>query len=170
LLGAQTVPGIDRSVYALTSLEGGSATEELMTQGLIAPNVKSYRDDTALGGRRYEYTLSVVLGDGSEVQSQRVLVTTIEYALALEQNHPSPFNPSTTISFTLPGRTNAKLAVYDVEGRLVRTLADAVMGEGKKGRTWDGRNTRGEAVASGVYFYRLETAEKKLTKKMLLLK
>ena len=152
------------------SLEGAPSGEEIITAGLLAPNMRSYRDETALGGRRYEYTLSVVLGDGSEVQSQPVSVTTKAYALALEQNHPNPFNPSTTISFTLPERAKVKLAVYDVQGKLVRTLVDATLGEGRQERTWDGKDTRGNPAATGAYFYRLETADRKLTRKMLLLK
>jgi trimeric autotransporter adhesin len=152
------------------SLDGVPSSDEVITHGLLAPNMRSYRDDTALGGRRYEYTLSVVLGDGSEVQSQKVAVNTSAYALVLEQNHPNPFNPSTTISFTLPERTRVKLAVYDVQGKLVRTLVDAMLSEGRQERTWDGRDTSGKPVASGVYFYRLETTDRTLTRKMLLLK
>jgi hypothetical protein len=153
------------------SLEGAPSGEEIIiTNGLIAPNMKTYRDDTALGGRSYEYTLSVVLGDGSEVQSQKVTVITVAYALALEQNHPNPFNPSTTISFTLPERAKVKLAVYDVQGKRVRTLVDAMLEEGRQERVWDGKDSRGRPAATGVYFCRLETADRKLTRKMLLLK
>jgi uncharacterized glyoxalase superfamily protein PhnB len=152
------------------ALEGESGGEEIITTGLIAPSARSYRDDTVRGGERYEYTLSVVLGDGSEVQSQKVAVSTAAYALALEQNHPNPFNPSTAISFTLPGRMKVKLVVYDVQGKRVRTLVDATLEEGKQQWAWDGKDSRGRPAASGVYFYRLETADRKLTRKMLLLK
>jgi hypothetical protein len=152
------------------ALEEESGGEEIITKGPIAPTARSYRDDTVRGGERYEYTLSVVLGDGSEVQSQKVTVNTAAYALALEQNHPNPFNPSTTISFTLPERTKVTLAVYDVQGKRVRTLVDAMLEEGRQEWVWDGKDSRGRPAATGVYFYRLETADRKLTRKMLLLK
>jgi hypothetical protein len=90
--------------------------------------------------------------------------------LALRQNHPNPFNPSTTISFTLPGRTRVTLAVYDVQGRLVRTLVDDMVGEGYQERSWDGKDAIGRPVGSGVYFYRLTAGDKTLAKKMVLIR
>ena len=89
---------------------------------------------------------------------------------SLHQNHPNPFNPVTTISFSLRERGRALLAVYDVAGRLVRVLADGVMDAGPHEVAWDGRDREGRAVASGVYFYRLETGAFMETKKMVLLR
>jgi hypothetical protein len=89
---------------------------------------------------------------------------------SLSQNHPNPFNPSTTISFSLRERGHASLAVYDVAGRLVRILAEGVMEAGPREVTWDGRDRNGRAVASGVYFYRLETGVYNETRKMVLLR
>ena len=89
---------------------------------------------------------------------------------ALHQNHPNPFNPVTTIGFSLGGRGHVSLAVYDVAGRLVKVLADRVMDAGPHEAAWDGRDARGKAVASGVYFYRLETGVYRDTRKMVLLR
>ena len=97
-------------------------------------------------------------------------VKTKAYELALHQNTPNPFNPSTTISFTLPERARVTLTVYDVQGRLVRTLVDEMAGEGYQERIWDGKDASGNPVGSGVYFYRLTAGDKTLTKKMVLLK
>ncbi|MCP4251681.1 MAG: T9SS type A sorting domain-containing protein, partial [bacterium] len=83
---------------------------------------------------------------------------------------PNPFNPSTTISYTLPSRARVHLGVYDVRGRLVATLADDVVAPGPHAVDWDGRNDRGIAVPSGVYFYRLQAGTEGLTRKMVLLK
>ncbi len=88
----------------------------------------------------------------------------------LGQNHPNPFNPSTTISFALPEKTKATLSIYDVQGTLVRTLVDEMVGEGYQERIWDGKDASGSQVGSGVYFYRLTAGDKTLTKKMVLLR
>lgn len=88
----------------------------------------------------------------------------------LSQNFPNPFNPNTTISFSLKNRGHASLAVYDVTGRLVRVLLDEMIEAGPHDVTWDGRNRDGSAVASGVYFYRLEAGEFAETRKMVLLR
>jgi len=92
-------------------------------------------------------------------------------AWRLHQNVPNPFNPSTTIRFAVPdGGGRVTLRVYDVQGRLVRTLVDGFEGAGEVFVEWDGRGAGGQAVASGLYFYRLDTSTVTLTRKMLLLK
>jgi hypothetical protein len=88
----------------------------------------------------------------------------------LVQNHPNPFNPQTTIAFSLSTRGRVSLAIYDVNGRIVRTLANETRAAGAYELTWDGRDDDGQAVASGVYFYRLVAPEFTQTKKMVLLK
>ncbi len=86
-------------------------------------------------------------------------------------NFPNPFNPVTEIRYTLPGPAGVRLDVYDLSGRLVRTLVDGQpQGAGRYAVLWDGRDGRGGHVASGVYFYRLEADDEALTKKMILLK
>ncbi|MCK4546353.1 MAG: T9SS type A sorting domain-containing protein [Candidatus Eisenbacteria sp.] len=91
--------------------------------------------------------------------------------LALHQNVPNPFNPSTTISFENRVRERISLKVYDTTGRLVRTLiAGNATAPGAHVVGWDGKNDHGEPVASGVYLCRLEGEKRNLTKKMLLLK
>ncbi len=86
---------------------------------------------------------------------------------------PNPFNPSTTIRFLVPGERGAarpvRLAVYDVEGRLVRKLVDGPFGTGEQAVRWDGRTAAGGRAASGAYFMKLEVAGATLTGKLLLL-
>jgi hypothetical protein len=91
-------------------------------------------------------------------------------AATLNQNYPNPFNPSTTIAFDLPHSGAASLKIYDVRGRLVRTLINEVRQAGPHKQVWDGRNNTGQRVASGVYMYRLVFGDFVKTKKMTLLK
>jgi hypothetical protein len=91
-------------------------------------------------------------------------------ALALHQNFPNPFNPGTTISFRLDAPGDASLVVFDGRGARVRTLAAGAHGAGPHEIDWDGTNDRGQRVASGMYFYRLETPAGILTRKMVLVK
>lgn len=88
----------------------------------------------------------------------------------LEPNRPNPFNPTTTVLFRLAEKGRARVAVYDLGGRLVRELADRVFPAGPSALVWDGANGNGRDAASGVYFIRLEAADRTLSKKMLLLR
>jgi DNA-binding beta-propeller fold protein YncE len=87
-------------------------------------------------------------------------------------NTPNPFNPTTTIRFTVPaGPSRAyRLQVFDVRGRLVRTLETGQIGSGIYSATWDSRNDNGDTVGSGIYLYRVEVGPEKLTGKMVLVK
>lgn len=92
-------------------------------------------------------------------------------ALALHTNVPNPFNPATSIAYDVPENgTPVSLRIYDVSGRLVRTLADGAHQAGTHRATWDGRNDAGEAVASGVYFCRMQAGSFSDTQRMVLLK
>jgi hypothetical protein len=97
----------------------------------------------------------------------------------LNQNHPNPFNLKTSIGCSLPAACKIRLTIYDLSGRRVRTLADESRASGYRSFEWDGTNDKGESVASGIYFYRMEaepfagmnqTVSVSETKKMLLLK
>jgi flagellar hook assembly protein FlgD len=103
-----------------------------------------------------------------ETASAGIDVAPLETALA--QNVPNPFNPTTTIRFSLAAPGQVTLAVYDVSGRRVRTLVDEYRAADRYHVSWDGRNEAGESVASGVYFYRLVAGRFAQTKKMVLLK
>jgi hypothetical protein len=95
-------------------------------------------------------------------------IVPVKYALM--QNYPNPFNPTTTISFNLPEKANVSLKIYNVAGQLVRTLTDQSWDAGSHEIKWNGTNDLGSSVASGVYFYKIETSSFQSTKKMVLLK
>jgi len=75
---------------------------------------------------------------------------------ALDQNYPNPFNPATTIRYGLPVQAVVTLKIYDVLGREVVTLLEETQGAGVQSVVWNGRNSMGAQVSSGMYFYRLE--------------
>ena len=88
----------------------------------------------------------------------------------LLRNYPNPFNPSTKIEFSIPRDAQVSLRVYDVSGRLVRTLVDGYLAGGRRTVEWDGRGDNGVTVASGTYFLRLSGAGQTLSRQVNLLK
>jgi flagellar hook assembly protein FlgD len=88
---------------------------------------------------------------------------------ALMNNYPNPFNLSTNISFALPKESDISLKLYNIAGQLVKSFEGSYQ-TGNHTIVWDGTNTRGEEVASGIYFYRLVAGQYHCTKKMVLMK
>ncbi len=87
---------------------------------------------------------------------------------ALQQNYPNPFNPKTTISFSLPTEQRATLAIYNAVGRRVNTLVNGPRQTGTHSVNWDGLDSNGRPVCSGLYFCQLRTGNFVETRKMLL--
>ena len=109
------------------------------------------------------YSFSHLVGD----------VTDVAVAPAramLHANYPNPFNPKTTFSFELLYAEHVELAVYDMQGKRVRTLIDAVVPGGETRVEWDGRDDSGDALPSGVYLYNLRAAGLQYSKPATLLK
>jgi hypothetical protein len=129
----------------------------------------AYHDFDTQPGTDYRYRVKIT-EEGVVTASFETSITTPATGLTLYQNRPNPFNPSTRISYSIDRDARVRLAVYDVGGRLVRTLADEPMPAGTHVADWDGRDDEGRAVASGVYFYRLQAGKRTLTRKALLIK
>ncbi|MFC1509700.1 SBBP repeat-containing protein [Candidatus Omnitrophota bacterium] len=98
--------------------------------------------------------------------------TDIPEKIILSHNSPNPFNPVTTIGYDIPdGVTGTiSLKVYDTRGALIRTLVDGVRSPGRYSSTWNGRDTNGKRVSSGVYLYRLQAGDFTESKKMILVR
>jgi N-acetylneuraminic acid mutarotase len=94
----------------------------------------------------------------------------IPESYALHQNHPNPFNPSTTISFALPEAGEVSLAIYNLNGQLVRQVASGKFASGRHQLVWDATDDRGERVASGVYLYVIKAGAFTAQKKLVLMK
>ena len=88
----------------------------------------------------------------------------------LMQNYPNPFNPSTTIAFVIEAQGHTVLEIFDIQGRKIDTLIDRRMPPGRHMHKWDGRNHCGQAVACGIYVYRLSVNNQQFSRKMLLLR
>jgi hypothetical protein len=91
-------------------------------------------------------------------------VGNLPYKFHLEQNYPNPFNPSTTISYNVPTQTNVRIAVYDILGKEVTTLVDAVKMPGTYQVSFDASQ-----LTSGIYFYQMQAGPYSQTRKMMLL-
>lgn len=86
------------------------------------------------------------------------------------RNFPNPFNPSTTIAFNALSAGKASLGIYNLKGQLIKTLVDAELPSGEHSIVWDGTDTNGNLVGSGIYFYNFSMGNYKSTNKMLMMK
>jgi hypothetical protein len=168
---AQFYSTLDNANFVVVYRANGRSDDFRTLTTAVAPNNGdfTYVDNTVTSGGSYSYKISVIEGDNeyfSAVASVKLPGRSIE----LSQNVPNPFNPETTIRFTLPSSERVALSVYAANGALVRTLVDGVQPSGTHNITWDGHDSKGNAVSSGVYFYRLSAGKFNETRKMVLLK
>jgi Tol biopolymer transport system component len=136
----------------------------------IAYTLKSFGDTGAeSSGKTSIYTLDFPTASVMKLLPTTV-VETVPVGFALTGNYPNPFNPSTTISFSLPASGDVILSVYDITGRKVRELVNGPLGAGSHSVAWDGRDERGKAVSSGVYISRLTRGGNAVSRRMVLMK
>jgi hypothetical protein len=114
----------------------------------------------------FELDLTGRTGGGQQSQKLQTLPKTF----ILYQNMPNPFSKVTVIRYGLPVKTRVSLKIYDVMGRQVKKLVDGEQQPGFYTVNWDGKDDQNRSLASGVYFYRLETKEYKSTKKVVQLR
>lgn len=105
-----------------------------------------------------------VMVDEEESETPSVYVT------SLQKNYPNPFNPNTTIEYSIREETEMSLTIYNIKGEFVRTLYSGVQEAGSYKVNWDGTCINGRYVTSGIYFYRLTTCHFDQINKMLLVK
>ncbi|MBC8465756.1 T9SS type A sorting domain-containing protein [bacterium] len=111
------------------------------------------------------------VGDGYSLSSDDYAANvTLPDRWSLDAAYPNPFNSTTKISFKTPVKASIKVAVFDVMGREIARLAQGDHAAGKYSLIWDSRNSSGQSVVSGMYFYKLEGEGVQLTKKMFLIK
>lgn len=105
-------------------------------------------------------------GDTPERQASEATASE-DSSFALGLNYPNPFNPTTTIPYRLSRTFKVRLAVYNALGQQVRTLVEAAQGPGRYRVEWDGRDSRGRRLPSGLYLYRLEAGDQAVSRKMV---
>jgi flagellar hook assembly protein FlgD len=94
----------------------------------------------------------------------------IQKEFQLSNNYPNPFNPSTSISYSVPQSSNVSLVIYNILGKKVRTLLNDSHSAGNYQVIWDGKDDLGNQVSSGMYLYALISGDISIVKKMILLK
>ena len=97
-------------------------------------------------------------------------IETVPDDLNLNQNYPNPFNPTTTLKYDLPEDAMVNITIYDMMGRVVRTMVNSQQNAGFKSVRWNATNDKGAPVSAGLYLYTIEAGEFRQTKKMVLLK
>lgn len=160
-------PSSDRFIKINQKLIAGSGSS---TQ----PQNYSYTDDRVFEIGAYSYQLESVNvnGDRDTYATIHVLVenSVLPAHFYLDQNYPNPFNPSTAIQYGLPEAAYVRVEVYNLRGELVRILHNSGQSAGAYELIWDGRNSNGQTVPSGVYLYRLSAGNYIETRKMLFTK
>ncbi len=166
----------------LGDVDGDEQNEVAMTFQAIPDSVFVYdevfnpanstytRTATSAKAHPHRAVMRVLSGDGisTRISDDRVIIPT-DYEL--HSNYPNPFNPSTTFSFTLPLDKRISVRIYDMNGRLVRTLInDEHYAEGTHSVDWNGLGDSGLAVASGQYIYTLEWGQFRQARRMVLVK
>jgi hypothetical protein len=94
----------------------------------------------------------------------------LPYETSVSQNFPNPFNAATSFVYSIKSEAHVEIVIYDIRGRIVKTLINEIIRPGHYTATWDGADSNGNPMPSGIYFYRLKTAHTSQARKMLLLK
>jgi hypothetical protein len=156
------VASADGSVYEV--VETGAGGEATVT---FEPGNASNVTITITGKNCIPYGSSVDIGSGGTGIADG---NEPARATALQQNYPNPFNPATSVAFRLSSREHVTLAVYDVSGRRVAMLVDSEVEPGVSSVQWDGRDSEGLDVSSGIYFARMTVGSELFERKMTLLR
>ena len=165
----------DLQYYLLERSTSEEFDEDLVSNALV--NI-TYEDDDLEFDTEYFYRVSYYV-DGWSDYSDTVSVI-LEFMeldqnqlpndYALYQNYPNPFNPLTNLSYDLPEDSGVNLTIYNMMGKIVKTLVSEQQSAGKKTLQWDATNDLGQQVSAGLYIYTIKAESFSDTKKMILLK
>ena len=158
------------SIYRKTA----STTFEIIGYSITA----DYLDESVSTSETYEYAVTATdfglneSGKSSPVSAVALAIeeTVIPTEFALKPNYPNPFNPETTIEFALPKTSKVTLTIYNLMGQLIQELVNSEYSAGYQRVVWNGQDSRGNMVGSGVYIYSLKTDNFSQTRKMILMR
>jgi hypothetical protein len=160
-----SLPGwlkVEKSLDVVDIKKGEKSDKQLVIRLLVdnpSPEISSIVMPFTLSDKQgHTWTFKTEL----QLHSQKPIET------ALYNNYPNPFNPSTTIRFSLKENSNTKVVIYNSLGQVVRTLVNGPLGAGMHAVQWNGVNEHGQKVASGVYFFSFSSYGFHQTKKMLM--
>jgi hypothetical protein len=133
-------------------------------------NYKYVEESRDHGAHNPKYTIGLLQTTLNQLTGVEFVNSEVPNQFELAQNYPNPFNPTTEITFALPKAGPVMLEVYDLTGRVVATLVNQDLPAGTHKVVWNARSGNGQALASGVYLYRIATGDFVATRKMVLLK
>ena len=143
---------------------------------IISPSSYQFNDDDVRAGQ-WLYRLQQVDTDGSFAYSQELIVFVgLPETFTLSQNFPNPFNPSTLIQYTIPANFNGvskqrtTVTIFNLLGKKIATLVDKSQTPGSYTVTWEGKDSSGHRVSSGIYVYRLQSGPFSTSKRMVFVK
>ncbi len=168
--GVQVYVATSTGVYSTSSLNGTSTVWALEGAGVIGNVVSTMVVSRVSDGLVAVSTHGNGIFSAQAITSVQTEAAPLPQTFALAQNFPNPFNPSTNVQYVVPRTGTVKLAIFDVTGRHIATLAEGIKAAGTYSAVWDGKADNGVSAASGVYFYRLEAAGFSATRKMVLMK
>ena len=155
----------------LRSNSGPEAFEEIFVTIESSGKAYSFADMRCTPGSLMRYRVDVTESGARRTLFETDVVAVPAGPLALFQNAPNPFNPTTTLRYSLPAPCEVTLSIYDASGRLVAILVDRERQEaGQHAGMWSGLDSRDRAVPSGVYFSMLIAGKERLSNKMILLR
>jgi hypothetical protein len=162
----------DGATFTVSRAAGGNEEFAALPNAVVVREELHFiaRDFNYEPGTSYRYRVYVHDASGSRILFETGAIETPAAALTLRQNHPNPFNPSTTIEYFLPARVTVTLDVFDTAGRRIARLVDAAQEPGWHSAEWRGLDAEGRTVASGVYFCSIKAGKEAITKKMILLR
>ncbi|MDD4310555.1 MAG: T9SS type A sorting domain-containing protein, partial [Candidatus Cloacimonetes bacterium] len=148
--------------YRLTDLNTGNSCD--LRSGSMQLVLDIDAGDIASGMNPWLIPLRVEVTpvNGMGLQEMQQIVTT--------GNYPNPFNPSTTISYTLGKDAAVNLEIYNLKGQLVKRLVNENLPQGTYSAVWNGKDSQDRSVASGFYFYKLSAGDSTITRKILMMK
>jgi 5-hydroxyisourate hydrolase-like protein (transthyretin family) len=162
--------------YAVTNSDGSFTVPELAPGSYtVSVDKMDYTAASTTAAPSYDPVTGAAISPTVSLDIEAVATAvgdepSVPMGYVLEQNYPNPFNPSTQILFFLPNKERVSLTIYSLLGQKVTTLVDGMLEAGTHVVSWNGRDSRGAQLSSGVYFYSLKGASFTATRKMILMK